>query len=200
MRSRSDLVDSRIFLPFVPQQFFSTPFAVIFHTRRDRIRERFSRTLAYRRWWKFRVGIDRVETAVHRKEKPLTSHRRTGPRGDHWPQKRNRPILAKKAYYVCRPLGLAAQRRSSSLACDEIFIGGLPGPYGIYTLMRNRTDTQSHESSSAGPTTRHSASNKSPQKREKVVGPQAAGTRGPSRRRDKPDSSIREIDSRLVIT
>lgn len=57
-------------------------------------------------------------------------------RGDVAP-KRNRPILAKKAYYVCRPFDLTA---APLPACDEIFMlrGDMP--------MRNRTDTLSHES------------------------------------------------------
>lgn len=76
---------------------------------------------------------------VERRNETLTRHMKgkRGPREGDVAPKRNRPILAKKAYYVCRPFDLGA---ASLPACDEIFMvrGDIP--------MRNRTETLSHES------------------------------------------------------
>lgn len=116
-------------------------------------------------------GSDRTKTAVlfiERRNKTLTRHiGKRAARGVVAP-KPNRPILAKKLYYVCRPFGPAT---APPLACDEIFIVVASPVYGI--LMRNRAEMLSHESFPIG-WTRRSASNKSRQKREKVVGPQTS--------------------------
>lgn len=129
-------------------------------------------------------GSDRTKTAVlfiERRNKTLTRHIGKGAARGVVAPKRNRPILAKKVYYVCRPFGPAT---APPLACDEIFIVVASPVYGI--LMRNRAETLSHESFPIG-WTRRSASNKSPQKREKVVGPQTS------------DLARQDVEIRLTI-
>lgn len=99
----------------------------------------------------------------------------------------NWPILTTKAYHVCRPLGpgptsphptppypIPPLLSSPLLACDEIFI--VPGP-GLTGYARSCETVPIYSPTNLSRRGRRGASNKSPQKREKVVGPRRAEAR-----------------------
>jgi len=125
---------------------------------------------------------------LHRDESPPASERaseqKCATREPRAAAKCNRPILTTKAYHVCRPAGpgpTLPHPSSPLLSSRAMKFSSCRGP-GL-------RDTRAHAKPyrSTVPRIFHAcrgrrgASNKSPQKREKVVGPRLS--RGPARRR-----------------